>query len=225
LALILHIECATLFCSVALADDGRFIAEKELKEKFRHSENLHLMIDALLKGNNYKPADLAAIALSKGPGSYTALRIGSSSAKGLVYALNIPLIAIDTLQIMAIMASREFPNRNYCPMLDAGRMEVYTGVFDESLRQISETEALIVDAASAQKFKNYPGLVFCGSGVEKCRSILMDIPDAKFLSEVYPSAKFMTTLALQKFEKKEFENAAYFEPAYLKNFLFKKKKE
>lgn len=223
---ILNIETATTVCSVAISKNEELIFSRELNEGFTHAENLHLFIEQGLKECGLKPKDLSAIAVSKGPGSYTGLRIGVSTAKGLAYALNIPLISIDTLQIMALAAREEsHAGAFYCPMIDARRMEVYTSVYDFNLESKTAVEALVVDETSSSKFSAYKKIFFFGDGMPKCRSLLETQPNSGFIETIYPSAKSMVKLSYARFESKTFENLAYFEPFYLKDFLILKKKD
>jgi tRNA threonylcarbamoyladenosine biosynthesis protein TsaB len=221
---ILNIETSTTVCSVSLARDGELLAYRELNDGFTHAENLHLFIQALLPETGIEIQQIGAIAVSKGPGSYTGLRIGVSAAKGLAYALRLPLIAVDTLRLMAnhksvIKRDGEF----YCPMIDARRMEVYCGLFDNVLTQQMPTEALIVDDQSIQKFLAWEKIHFFGDGMAKCAEVLEELPNASFIENVIPSAQFMCSLSFEKFLSKSFEDLAYFEPFYLKDFLLIKK--
>jgi tRNA threonylcarbamoyladenosine biosynthesis protein TsaB len=220
-SLILSIETATTVCSASLSREGKLIALKELDNGYTHAENLHVFIDQLLKESNLSAKELSAIAVSKGPGSYTGLRIGVSAAKGLAYALKIPLIAIDTLQIMAAAAKELDGTQDfYCPMIDARRMEVYTCVYNHLLNPVTTVEALIIDETSSSKFKAYQKLAFFGNGMPKCREQLGSINvDARFIENIAPSAKYMCHLAFEKFKNVSFEDVAYFEPYYLKDFM------
>lgn len=213
---ILNIETSTKNCSVSLAKEGKTVVIKEIAEQnFTHSEKLHLFIDELIKKTGISYKDLNAVALSKGPGSYTGLRIGTSTAKGLCFALDIPLIAIDSLEILAKQVNLN--DRLIIPMIDARRMEVYTAVFDQNQNKISETEALIVDENSFDKITQKA--CFIGDGAEKCKNILQR-ENFIFLTEIiYPSANEMSELSYQKFQQKAFEDTAYFEPFYLKEFF------
>ncbi len=221
---ILNIETSTTVCSVSLARDGELLAYRELNDGFTHAENLHLFIQALLVEAGIATQQIDAIAVSKGPGSYTGLRIGVSAAKGLAYALRLPLIAVDTLRVMSnhqlvVKNKDEF----YCPMIDARRMEVYCGLFDSALTQQMPTEALIVDNHSIQKFRAWEKILFFGDGMAKCATVLQELPNATFIENVIPSARFMCSLSFEKFLSKTFEDLAYFEPFYLKDFLLIKK--
>lgn len=222
---ILNIETTTTVCSVSLSKNEELLFSKELNEGFTHAENLHIFIEQGLKESGISAKQLSAVAVSKGPGSYTGLRIGVSAAKGLAYALNIPLISIDTLQIMvqaAFLQKKEMAA--YCPMIDARRMEVYTAVYDAGLNQIKETEALIVNAESIEKLGIYPKIYYFGDGMPKCRPLLSQMQNTGFIEGIYPSAIHMVSLVHSKYMNKQFENLAYFEPFYLKDFMVLKKK-
>ena len=222
MALILNLETATTVCSVALAQNGKFIAEKEIDNGYSHSQNLAIFIKEVLAETGKKPTDLNAIAISKGPGSYTGLRIGVSTAKGLCYALNIPLIAVPTLEVMVESLSLTLSKGEgmlLCPMLDARRMEVYTALYDIEGNEKKTVCAEIIDESAFQKELENNMVYFFGNGAEKCKSVLGNHSNANFIDEVYPSAKSMAALSQTKFDKKEFEDVAYFEPFYLKDFV------
>jgi len=224
MAKLLHIETSTTMCSVALSENENLVAAKEINEGYTHAENLHVFIQSLLKETKTQASELSAIAVSKGPGSYTGLRIGVSAAKGLAYALKIPLISLDTLQIMAVQARKNSSDTDFlCPMLDARRMEVYTAVYDSTLKRKTEIQALIVDENSISQFSHYPNIRFFGDGMSKCKDILSQLYHADFIEDIVPSAKDMVGLAYAKYQTKEFEDVAYFEPFYLKDFLILKK--
>jgi len=224
-AYILNIETATSVCSVSVFKDSDLINYKEIDDGYTHAENLHVFMRDIIEQSGINVAQLSAIAISKGPGSYTGLRIGTSAAKGLAYALKIPLIALETLKILTIAAAEiESDAEYYCPMIDARRMEVYTSVFDATLNTVEKTNALIVDSESVLNFKKYQNLCFFGDGAEKCKEAFSALPTAKFIANIKPSAKFMGEAALRKYQNKEFEDLAYFEPFYLKEFLAGKKK-
>lgn len=225
MALILNIETSTTVCSVSLSNKGELLSFKEINNGYTHAENLHVFIEEVLKEASLTLNQLNAIAVSKGPGSYTGLRIGVSAAKGLAVSLNIPLIAIDTLEIMSNSAkSNEHGKAFYCPLIDARRMEVYTAIYDNNLVQIKNTEALIVDQDSIKQFSEYNKIYFFGDGMEKCRSILSAIKNSEFIVDILPSAKAMRKLSYKKYLEKTFEDVAYFEPFYLKDFLILTKK-
>jgi tRNA threonylcarbamoyladenosine biosynthesis protein TsaB len=219
MSLILNLETATKNCSVALAKNGTTIACKEIAaQNFSHAEKLHVFITEILTENTIQFSDLNAIAVSQGPGSYTGLRIGVSSAKGLCYALNIPLISVDTLQLLAKQITIE--NGIILPMIDARRMEVFSAIYDKNYNQIRTTQAEIIDATSYQEITETIHLV--GDGIEKFKNTLTDEKFIFHTENVYPSAKEMSELSFQKFQKSNFEDVAYFEPFYLKDFLLVK---
>ncbi len=223
MALILCIETATRSCSVALAKDGSLLHFKEeLSEKYSHSEQLTPFIESLLQEQGVALADLDAIAVSKGPGSYTGLRIGVSTAKGLCYALNKPLIKVSTLEAMASGMEKKHPNKIYSPMIDARRMEVYTAFF-QSGKQLTDIEAHIIEADSFSKMLEQEEVVFFGDGADKCQELIVHV-NAIFVTDIYPSAKDMVALAEKAFAQQQFEDVAYFEPYYLKNFVVGVKK-
>ncbi len=225
MAFILNIETSTTVCSVSISKEGELISLREINNGYTHAENLHVFIDVVLKEANITAKQLNAVAISKGPGSYTGLRIGVSAAKGLAFSLNIPLIALDTLQIITNAALiKTESNALYCPMIDARRMEVYTALYDSGLKQIKTTEALIVDEGSISQFSTYEKIYFFGDGMQKCKSLLQSIKNASFIDNIVPGAKFMCDLSHKKYLAKTFEDVAYFEPFYLKDFLILPKK-
>lgn len=222
---ILNIETATTVCSVSISQNEKILFYKEINEGYTHAENLHLFIVQALEETKLKANQLTAIGVSKGPGSYTGLRIGVSAAKGLAYALKIPLISVDTLRIMVEKAYMQKKEKAfYCPMIDARRMEVYTCMYDEYLNPVTSIEALVVDSNSLEKFGTYPKLYFFGNGMPKCRSLLETTKNAAYIDGIYPSANSMTDIIYRKFLKKDFEDLAYFEPFYLKDFMISAKK-
>lgn len=225
MAFILNLETATTVCSVSLAENGRQICARELDQGFTHAENLHGFILEVLKEAGLEARQLNAVAVSKGPGSYTGLRIGVSTAKGLAYALGVPLIAVDTLQIMSHKARSLATGEGfYCPMIDARRMEVYTAFYNTALDQVQPIEALIVDESSIQAFRQYSKIWFFGDGMPKCRELLSQLPAADFIDNCFPSASHMCELSFHKFQAGAVEDVAYFEPFYLKDFLITAKK-
>ncbi len=213
---ILNIETATKNCSVAIAKDGKTILCKEMAEEgYSHAEKLHVFIEEIIQEAKLKFQHLSAIAVSQGPGSYTGLRIGVSAAKGLCFALDIPLIAIDTLQTLA--AQTTISEGYIIPMIDARRMEVYSAVFDSKGIKIREVEAEIITENSFDNFTEK--ITFVGDCTEKCKTVLTK-DNFIFLDEiVYPSAKEMSALSFKKFQNSNFEDVAYFEPYYLKDFM------
>jgi tRNA threonylcarbamoyladenosine biosynthesis protein TsaB len=226
MSLILQIETATTVCSVALAKDGYVLAFKEIDERNIHAEVLNIFIREIIVSAGLSFNDLDAIAVSCGPGSYTGLRIGVSTAKGLCFALNKPLIAVDTLSAMASGVTAQISDSGIllCPMIDARRMEVYTALFDHTGNMIEPVVALIVDEESFGARLQNNGILFFGDGADKCRIVLGHNPNVQFLSPFNNSATFLTQIALTKFENKQFEDVAYFEPYYLKDFIAGKKK-
>ena len=223
MALILGIETATRNCSVALFKDGIVIAEKEhISDDYIHAEQLTLFIQQVIESANVTLKNVEAVALSKGPGSYTGLRIGTSTAKGLCYALDIPLIGISTLKAMAFEMAKNEKSAIYCPMIDARRMEVFSALFDENNKEIRSVQADVVDEQTYTKFL-VNEVLFFGDGALKCKEII-NHKNAKFIEGIYPSAKNLGILANAKFENKDFEDVAYFDPYYLKDFVAGKKK-
>ena len=213
---ILNIETATKNCSVSISKNGKIIACKQLAEEgYSHAEKLHVFIEEILQENNLTVKDLNAIAVSQGPGSYTGLRIGVSSAKGLSYSLDIPMISVDTLESMANQI--EAVDGLIIPMIDARRMEVFCAVFDGNKNKIQPTEAKILDENSFSEFTEK--VYFIGDSNEKAKEILKK-PNFVFLDNfVYPSANEMGKLSFEKYQNKNFEDVAYFEPFYLKDFM------
>ena len=213
---ILNIETATKNCSVALAKEGKTILCKEIAEEgYSHAERLHVFIEEIIKEVGITFQDLIAIAVSQGPGSYTGLRIGVSAAKGLSYALEIPLIAVDTLQILASQAT--ISSGLIIPMLDARRMEVYSAIFTSNLKKTRAVQAEIITENSFEELQET--LYFVGDCAEKCKPFLTK-DNFIFLDEIkYPSAKEMSVISFEKYQKNETVDVAYFEPYYLKDFM------
>ena len=213
---ILNIETSTKNCSVSLALNGKSIAVKEIAEAgFSHAEKLHVFFEDILKENNLTFKNLSAIAISQGPGSYTGWRIGVSSAKGLCYSLDIPLIAIDTLQSLASRV--KFDDGIIIPMIDARRMEVYSAVFNRKQEKIRAVEAQIIDENSFSAIEEKIYVV--GDCQEKLRTVLTKDNFVFLDAIIYPSAKEMCFLSYQKFQNNDFVDVAYFEPYYLKDFM------
>lgn len=223
MSLILNIETATKNCSVSLAESGKVIAIKELNDgNFSHAEKLHVFIDEVLKVAKKSMNDLDAVAVSKGPGSFTGLRIGVSSVKGLCYALNIPLISVDTLKSLATQLNIE--SGFVVPMLDARRMEVYSAVFDTKNNLIRAIEAQILNEDSFADYLKNDQVYFIGDGVPKTKEIITH-KNAIFIEDKLPSAYEMAELSFDKFQRKTVEDVAYFEPFYLKDFVVTTKKK
>lgn len=227
---ILHIESSTLTCSVAVSRDGEMLALRESHDQsYAHSEKLVVYIDEAIKQAGLKPTDLDAVCVSKGPGSYTGLRIGVSAAKGLCYGLGIPLLSVGSLESMSNWAQANFKNEledvsMLCPMIDARRMEVYAQLFDASLKEIQPVSAEIIDEQSFDSELEKGKVAFFGDGAAKCKDVI-NHPNAIFLEEFNPSAQGMISLAEAKFAEKQFEDVAYFEPYYLKDFVAGKPKK
>ena len=221
---ILHIETSSKNCSVAISDGEELLCVcEEVSENYKQSESLHTFVEWALEGAEITLKDLDAVSLGMGPGSYTGLRIGASSAKGFCYGLKIPLIAVNSMETMI----EPFLDQNFdyiIPLLDARRMEVYTAVFDgDSGKMLTETEAKILDETSFQEFKDKK-VIFVGDGASKAKEILQ-LPEAEFNEKIYPSAKYLVKKAIDKFNNSQFEDVAYFEPFYLKEFQGVKKKK
>ena len=226
MALILAIETGTDICSVALVRDGELLALRESDEERNHAKKIAVFVDELLRESGVAADDLDAVAVSKGPGSYTGLRIGVSFAKGLCYGQNIPLVAVGSLDSLVEVAREDYEAgildvENWdrallCPMIDARRMEVYTQTFDAEGVAQSEVEAKIIDGASfsAERTSDYPFVIF-GSGAAKCAEVL----GGAIFIEVVPSARGMARLAERAFVEGRTEDVAYFEPFYLKDFV------
>ena len=226
--MILQIETATASCSVALAKDGVVLGFKEVNERNLHAEVITRFIEEIISAAGFNYPDLDAIAVSCGPGSYTGLRIGISTAKGLCFALDKPLIAIETLDAMAsgLISMNEYGEKEnllLCPMIDARRMEVYTALFTAKGIKVKPTTASIIDESSFDDLFKENQILFFGDGAEKCFNVLNKNPNASFLPGFVNSATYLTQKAAEKFDNKEFEDVAYFEPYYLKDFIAGKK--
>ena len=218
---ILNIETATKQCSVSVSKNNELIALRELaEENFNHAEKLHVFIEEVMTESNIKLSDLNAVSVSKGPGSYTGLRIGVSTAKGLCYALDIPLIAIDTLQIIAKQI--QISEGIIQPMIDARRMEVFTASFDKKHQIVGQTKALVLDENSFEDIQEK--IHFIGDGAEKSEAVLKSERFVFYSHLKYPSAKEMVELSYDAYLNKKFEDVAYFEPYYLKDFMLTTKK-
>lgn len=224
MALILNIETSTNVCSVSIGLNGKTIALKQTFEANSHSKILTVFIQDILKENNIDIKKLDAVAVSKGPGSYTGLRIGVSAAKGIVYGLNIPLISINTLKLLAFQFIEKMPeikladNTLLAPMIDARRMEVYTALFDLDLEMKSKISADIIDKESYKEILTENKVYFFGDGALKCNNTIIN-NNAYFVDDIFPSAESMSIFSERKFTNKIFEDTAYFEPFYLKDFI------
>ncbi|MBQ0024661.1 MAG: tRNA (adenosine(37)-N6)-threonylcarbamoyltransferase complex dimerization subunit type 1 TsaB [Bacteroidales bacterium] len=215
---ILAIETSTECCSVALFEDERLLAKRSSNAPKVHASMLVPFIDQVLKEGGCSATDLDAVAVSEGPGSYTGLRVGVSTAKGICFGTGKPLLAIDTLQILALRGiSHECAPQRIIPFIDARRMEVYTAIFDGNGSKLSETAPVILDENSFSEELSKGPVLFIGTGVEKFRGICKS-PNAFFV-ECYPMADYMASGAFAALKKKEFKDIAYFEPFYLKDFM------
>ena len=222
MALILLIETSTKSCSVSLSSENKIIAcKEEVNEQYSHAEKLTVFITELFKTQDFTIKDLDAVAVSKGPGSYTGLRISVSTAKGLCYALDIPLISVSTLKAMAFGMAQKEKSDLYCPMIDARRMEVYNAFYNSTNKEIRGIQADIIEEYSYRKELDKKVLFF-GDGAEKCKQMIQH-PNARFLDGIFPSSKDMLEIANEKFAEKDFEDVVYFEPFYLKDFVAGKK--
>jgi tRNA threonylcarbamoyladenosine biosynthesis protein TsaB len=219
MALILSLETATSSCSVALRNDGQLLGSKQKNIPNSHAASLFVFMEELMKEQGKSFGELKAIAISKGPGSYTGLRIGVSAAKGLCYSLGIPLIAVNTLQIIAGIAERHPLKENalLIPMIDARRMEVYAAVYS-GFEEISPTQAVIVEQETFSHYLGKP-CYFFGDGMPKCRELLARHGNAFFIDDIIPTAEALGLQAYSRFLKQQFEDTAYFEPYYLKEFV------
>ncbi len=222
--IILHLETSSKNCSVAISDGTKLLCLcEEVSENYKQSESLHTFVNWALEGAEITLNDLNAVSIGKGPGSYTGLRIGASSAKGFCFGLNIPLIAINSLETMV----EPFIDQGYdyiIPLVDARRMEVYTAVYDgKNGSEISETKSLVLEENSFEDYQNSK-VLFVGDGAEKTKE-LITMPHAEYKCDVFPSAKYLIKKATEKFESKDFEDIAYFDPFYLKDFHGVKKSE
>jgi len=220
---ILHIETATQVCSVGISDKGKCIAIRESLLANSHAEMLTTFMAELIKEAGWKYDDLDAIAVSKGPGSYTGLRIGVSSAKGLCFSLEKPLISVSTLKAMAFGMAKLVGITDekvlFCPMIDARRMEVYSAIFDKNNNEVRKIKAEIIDVDSLSDYLKDHIVYFAGDGAEKCKESFENQSNARFLDDFQITSKDMIEITTRKFEENQFEDVAYFEPYYLKDFI------
>ncbi len=223
MAKIISLETATKVCSVALHEDGKLIADQTYHLEKSHSSLLPQIIKELLINCEVKLSDVDAVAVSSGPGSYTGLRIGVTTAKGMTYAMNKPLIGVSTLHAMALQVESHHPeDAFFCPMIDARRMEVYCLLADHS-QQAWDISPMIVEAHSFEEYTSKQVYLF-GDGAAKTKEVLNQ-KNLVWLPDIHPSAKEIGVLAYEKFQKGEFEDVAYFEPFYLKEFQTKPAKK
>lgn len=219
MAIVLSIETATRVCSVALHNDGKLLAVQNLYIEKSHAERLAILIENILDQCSVAYRELAAVAVSKGPGSYTGLRIGTSTAKGLCFALDIPFIAVNTLEAMASgMQKYNIRKAWLCPALDARRMEIYCLVADHELNIISETMAKVIDKDAFSDILRERDVLFFGDGAAKCEPLIGRSSRAFFVHDIQPTAADVGKLAAKMYRDKHFEDLAYFEPYYLKDF-------
>jgi len=219
--LLLSLETSSPICSIALhkVEEGRLLGQAELRLEKSHSTHLTVLIEQLLANTGHTLRDLAAVAVSDGPGSYTGLRIGAAAAKGLCFALNIPLLAVGTLPALAHQVAARTPRAEswlYCPMLDARRQEVYTALYHADGRPELLPTNLVLDADSLAEHLAHHSLLFFGSGAAKFQPLVAANPHAAFLADVQPSAISTGELALGAYQRQEFQDVAYYEPFYLK---------
>ena len=217
---LLLIDTATEICSVSLALGEKIVACKENMNGYAHAKELIPFVDEVMQEAKIEKQQITGVVLSIGPGSYTGLRIGASTAKGLCYALDVPLVAISTLQNIMMGARKEFSNQEllFCPMIDARRQEVYTALFKYDGTPLEEVHAQIVEETTFETLLQKSQVVFCGNGMPKCREMLSHYPNALF-SDIKLSSTHMLEKALLRFEQKQFEDIAYFEPFYLKEYV------
>ncbi len=217
MGIILNIETATKNCSVSVAKEGRVIALREINNgNYSHAEKLHPLIEDVLKKLNITLNDIDAFAVSKGPGSYTGLRIGVSAVKGLSFSLDKPLLSVETLEALA--NSVKVDDGVIVPMLDARRMEVYSAIYDKNYNKIREIKAEVIDENSFSELLEKGKVYFLGDGAEKCKETIIH-KNAIFIDDKFPSAKEMAKLSFEKYTNNQFEDVAYFEPFYLKDFV------
>lgn len=226
MAWILNLESSTEVCSVSLSRDGQLVDCIENTEGLNHARLLSVYTDQIMKKNKIGFDELNAVSISKGPGSYTGLRIGVSLAKGICYVNQIPLIAISPLKAMAAHIAENLTkfkieddkNMLFCPMIDARRMEVYMTLFDKNLQEIEPISAKVIDNFSFSDHLAKHKIIFFGNGASKCRDEIKHA-NASFVEDIKTSAQFMCSLAQEAYENKKFEDVAYFEPFYLKDFI------
>lgn len=218
---ILCIETSTTVCSVAFGNENGLIVHKEENAGYTHAENLHVFIDEVIKESGLSRKDIDAVAVGKGPGSYTGLRIGVSAAKGIAYALNIPLISMNTLMNLCVGAKKQIQDKEIilCPMLDARRMEVYTALYNQLLEELASTNALIITNESLDELCSKGNIVLFGDGANKCTELIKENSKISLLENIIPSALNMIEYSIDQYSKKQFEDVAYFEPFYLKEFF------
>lgn len=221
MAIILSLETSTDVCSVALHDDGKLLSQTEIHEPQSHGAQLALLLDQIMRAADLVFREINAVALTRGPGSYTGLRIGTSTAKGLCFALDIPLISVGSLELLAFQGRDHNPSEALlCPMIDARRMEVYCFVTNHNLEVVKPVAAKIIDQNSFSELLDGNKMLFFGDGAEKCREVLLH-QNAVFINNIFPLATALGILADQKYKAGEFEDLINFKPLYLKEFVAK----
>lgn len=219
MSILLSLETSTKMCSVALHKDGILLSYSSFMLEKSHSKVIIPLIDNILKDASLKREEIQAVAVAKGPGSYTGLRIGVSTAKGLCYALDIPLIGVSTLEAMAFEVNKyNYTRSHLCPMVDARRMEVYCAVYNNDNKEVEPVSASVIDAESFKVLLEKKEVIFFGDGSSKCRKVITS-KNARFLDQIYPSALGIGALATNAYNQGRFEDLAYFEPFYLKDFM------
>ncbi len=224
---ILSIETSTDVCSVAMSENGQCIFKEEDHSGPNHAVSLGVFVDEALSFTDNHAIPLGAVAVSQGPGSYTGLRIGVSMAKGICYGRDVPLLAVPTLEVMAVpvLLNHEIEeDALLCPMIDARRMEVYSAIYDRALKPLRETRADVVDGDTYREFLDNHPVYFFGNGAAKCMETI-NHPNAHLIEGIEPLAKYMFPLAERKWVQKEYEDVAYFVPFYLKDFVAKMPKK
>ena len=222
MALILSLETSAKVCSAAIHNKGALVSSAEVHINQSHASKLAVLIKEVMESASIQYPELAAVATTSGPGSYTGLRIGTSMAKGLAVGLDRPIISIGTLELLAHqVSSKNLANSLLCPMIDARRMEVYCGLYTSSLNVVQPIEAKVIDESSFQEYLTENQISFFGDGASKCKEKLTS-PNAKFIPGIYPSAAHMGTISYTKFVKGQVEDVVNFEPHYLKEFMIKK---
>ena len=220
---IVHLETSTKACSVALSCNGKILKLKEsITDAYSHSESLTLYIQEVMTSAGLEMKQLKAVSVTSGPGSYTGLHIGVSTAKGLCYALGIPLIAVDSLVSMASLAMEKYPHQNLCALIDARRMEVFSAIYSSDLSILKPISADILE--DENEYAQFEPFVYFGDGANKMETHWKN-RNCTIDTDIHASAKGQITIAFQKFQNAEFENVAYFEPFYLKDFVSTQKKD
>ena len=226
MALILSIDTSTKVCSVALHREGNLIAFSQYFMEKSHSSILTNLIAEVVRNSSHEMKDINAVAISEGPGSYTGLRIGTSTAKGICFALDVPLIAVSTLMSMCRGVARSNYRKSLlCPMIDARRMEVYSLICNHELQIVKDISPMIIDEQSFEDLLSKQEILFFGDGSEKCQPVIGGSKNAVFLPDVHPSARDIGDLGWAKYQNNEFADLAYFEPFYLKAFRAGKPKQ